>query len=384
MSFTKRDDHWQFAVDVGGTFTDCISRDAHGNQQWAKVLSSSITKGSVDKVVDSVRLSDPARCGDGPDFWRGYRLELFGESGQSLLTGEVQTFDDENGIFRLKHPLDSSGSLERFSGPLQYQLRSDESAPLLVIRKLLGMGIHQPLPPISVRLGTTRGTNALLTRSGASTALITTRGFGDVLAIADQTRPELFKLAVEKPSCLYQQVVEIDERILANGSVRLAPDANAVERQLRTLRETGIESVAICFLHGYKYPVHELLVGELAHEMGFSEISLSSEVAPLIKIVPRGETTVLDAYLNPILRQYLLDLTKKLHPDSRLRLMTSAGGLVPSGRFGGKESILSGPAGGVVGFSHVARRSGFTKSIGFDMGGTSTDVARYDGEFERS
>ena len=277
---------------------------------------------------------------------------------------------------------------------------------MLAIRWLLGLGVRDPIPPVAVRLGTTRGTNALITRRGARTALVTTRGFGDVLAIGYQNRPRLFELAIRKPAPLYAAVVEIDERVAADGVVLKSPDPSAIRRLLADVRKQGIESLAICLLHGSAHPGHERLVAEIAREIGFHDVSVSTEVAPLVKIVPRGDTTVMDAYLNPVLRTYIQSLRSALDvpllgdreggeserlrsPSSvttkgrtDLRIVTSAGGLVSAERFVGKDSILSGPAGGAVGFARVAEAAGFERAIGFDMGGTSTDVSRYDGRFE--
>jgi 5-oxoprolinase (ATP-hydrolysing) len=296
-----------------------------------------------------------------------------------LLGGETEIagFDPEEAVLRLAEPLDVAPAAGR-----AYELSSDEEAPIQAVRYLLGLGRQSPIPPVIVRLGTTRGTNALLTRQGAATAFVTTRGFGDILSIGCQNRPRLFDLAIRKPDPLYCEVVEIDERVTAEGKVLRAPDPEAVRRQLTALRRRGIESLAVCLLHAWMNPEHELHIGRVARELGFSEISLSSRVAPLVKIVPRGDTTVVDAYLNPVLRAYIEGLRRALG-NGRLQIITSAGGLVDADSFVGKDSILSGPAGGVIGFSHVARAAGFARAIGFDMGGTSTDVSRFDGGYQR-
>lgn len=202
------------------------------------------------------------------------------------------------------------------------------------------------------------------------------------MRIGYQNRPRLFDLAIRKPDPLFSEVVEIDERIAANGDVLKAPDPETVRRQLVVLRGQAIDSLAVCLLHAYKCPEHEQLVGRIARELGFAEISLSSRVAPLAKIVSRGDTTVVDAYLNPVLRAYINGLRTALDAG-RLQVLTSAGGLVDADFFVGKDSILSGPAGGVIGFSRVAQAAGFERSIGFDMGGTSTDVSRFDGGYQR-
>ena len=258
----------------------------------------------------------------------------------------------------------------------------DVPSPILGIHLLTDTKRTDQLPTCDVHLGTTRGTNALLTRTGSRTALVTSRGMKDFLTIGDQTRPHLFALTVVKPAPLFVDSFEIDERTLFDGTVELIPDPEKIRQQFSALHASGIESVAICLMHGYKFPQHEQMVGEIARQIGFRDVRLSSEVAPLIKIIPRGETTVLDAYLNPVIGEYLDTIQTMLGSDSSLKLMTSAGTLTTRSAFSGKDSVLSGPASGVVGSARVAQQLGYNQSIGFDMGGTSTDVSRFDGEFE--
>ncbi len=367
---------WEFWIDVGGTFTDCFARHCDGTTRRLKLLSSGITKGTVAEGSEATAIVDIARKRDPEQFWRGFRLRLLADDGATLAECTVGDFDAASGRLHF----DAALAVVPTPG-MRYELTSGEESPILAVRFLLGLRQDQSIPPVSMRLGTTRGTNALLTRRGARTAFVTTRGFGDVLRIGYQQRPKLFQLDIEKPSPLFGAVVEIDERILADGTVRRAPNVNEVRRQLLELQSQGVESIAICLLHADRYPAHERLVAQVAREVGFREISVSHEVAPLVKIVARGDTTVVDAYLNPVLRRYVETLATAL-PGSSLRLMTSAGGLVTPQQFRGKDSILSGPAGGVVGFARAAQTVGFERAIGFDMGGTSTDVARFDGRFE--
>ena len=366
---------WEFWIDVGGTFTDCVARTPAGELRQCKVLSSGVTKGWASERQGTDRLYDAGRLGEPDGFWVGYTLRLLSPQGDCLYSSLVTRCDGRSGL------LTCAAQLPPCEFPVHYELSAGEEAPILAIRRLLNVPLAQAIPPVSVRLGTTRGTNALLTRRGARTALITTRGFADVLEIANQDRPRLFDLEIRKPSPLAETVVEIDERLDSDGRVLQPLSEAAVLDRLRALATTGIESIAICLLHAFANPAHEERVEQLARAAGFSEISRSSQLAPLIKIVSRGDTTVVDAYLNPILRTYLRSLASRL-PGSTLRLMTSAGGLVDAARFVGKDSILSGPAGGVIGFSRVAEQAGFARSIGFDMGGTSTDVSRYDGRHE--
>lgn len=262
------------------------------------------------------------------------------------------------------------------------QLKMLSGGPLVVVsavRTLLGV-LEGPLPPCEVRLGTTRGTNALLTRTGARTALVTTRGFGDLPLIGNQDRPRLFDLAIHKREPLCEQIVEVSERVAVDGEVLEAVVPSEVSAVLNGLRASGITSLAVSLLHGFEHSSHEALIGEMAK--GFDNVSLGSEVAPFEKIVPRTETTILDAYLNPVLRDYIGAIRAGLGPNVVVRAMTSAGGLVDAAQFRGRDCILSGPAGGAVGYAAVARGAGFGRAIGFDMGGTSTDVSRWDGRHE--
>ncbi|MCA9052845.1 MAG: hydantoinase B/oxoprolinase family protein, partial [Planctomycetaceae bacterium] len=374
---------WQFWIDVGGTFTDCVALSPTGERCTEKVLSSAATKGVVTDWVDEWSFHDAARVGDPQDFWVGYQLQLVDAAGGRLQSGRVDAFESATGTFRVSEwtAVDST-SPARLPQGCAYELQSGEDAPLLAIRRMLGLTLDQSFPPGEVRLGTTRGTNALLERKGARTAFVTTRGFGDVLRIANQDRPRLFDLAIRKPEPLYERTIEADERLDVHGEVLQPLDRDPLLQELRSALAAGIESLAVCLLHAWVNPAHELQIEELAWEAGFREISLSHHVSPRIKIVPRGDTTVVDAYLTPILREYVGRLQTRLGDQMRLRLMTSAGGLVSPERFTGRDSILSGPAGGVIGFSRIAERAGFPRSIGFDMGGTSTDVARYDGVYD--
>ncbi|MFK7768011.1 MAG: hydantoinase B/oxoprolinase family protein [Mariniblastus sp.] len=289
---------------------------------------------------------------------------------------------DVGGTFTDCLAIDSLDPDKQYQTKVLSELDRTIPAPLLAIRKILKLDPADPIPDCSVHLGTTRGTNALLTRNGARTAFVTTRGFRDLLTIGDQARPHLFKLTVVKPQPLFETSIEVDERVLADGTVEVVPDLAMVRRQLMELKSSGIESVAICLMHGFRYPKHEQLIGEVARKIGFKDVRLSSDVAPLIKILARGETTVLDAYLNPVLGDYLDQIQSGLSSNSQLRLMTSAGGLVRREKFSGKDSVLSGPAGGIVGAARVAEQAGFKRVLTFDMGGTSSDVGRYDGEIE--
>ncbi len=268
------------------------------------------------------------------------------------------------------------------------------------IRELLGVADGEVIPAdrvSAVKMGTTVATNALLERKGDRTLLVVTRGFRDALRIGYQARPEIFAKEIILPEQLYEEVVEVDERVRADGTVERAPDAGTVRDDLQAAFDAGIRAVAIVFMHAYAYPEHEKTVADIAREIGFSQVSVSHEVSPLIKLVGRGDTTVVDAYLSPILRRYVEQVASELNggeldsaerltaPEAaRLMFMMSSGGLTAAELFQGKDAILSGPAGGVVGAVETSRMAGFENIIGFDMGGTSTDVSHYDGDYERA
>lgn len=253
------------------------------------------------------------------------------------------------------------------------------------IRELLGLGPEDAIPGERidvVRMGTTVATNALLERKGEPTALVITRGFGDALRIGYQNRPRLFDRRIELPSMLYERVIEVDERVMADGTVLQPPDLDALTQSLRQALADGINALAVVCLHGHLHRSHEDLIGDLARRLGFAQVSLSSEVSPLMKVVSRGDTTVVDAYLSPVLRRYVDRLGAEL-PGVRLLFMQSHGGLTDARHFRGKDAVLSGPAGGIVGMIQMSERAGLGRVIGFDMGGTSTDVSHYAGGYER-
>ncbi|MGW1607124.1 hydantoinase/oxoprolinase family protein, partial [Streptomyces eurythermus] len=267
---------------------------------------------------------------------------------------------------------------------LTHKLLSDNparyaDAAVAGVRELLG---DSQEPVDAVRMGTTVATNALLERKGERTLLVVTRGFGDALRIAYQNRPRIFARRIELPELLHERVVEVDERLAADGTVLRAPDLDALAGPLRQAYDDGIRALAVVCLHSHLDPGHERAVGGLAARIGFPQISLSSEVSPLMKLVPRGDTAVVDAYLSPVLRRYVRHIAEELR-GVRLMFMQSNGGLTEAGQFRGKDAVLSGPAGGIVGMARMSQRAGYERVIGFDMGGTSTDVSHFAGAYER-
>jgi len=254
------------------------------------------------------------------------------------------------------------------------------------IRRLLELSPGAPITPGQVecvKMGTTVATNALLERKGDRTLLVTTRGFRDALRIAYQARPRLFDRHIVLPELLYERVIEADERVGARGELVTPLDAVALRCELQAAFAAGIRACAIVFLHGYRYTDHERAAAALARAIGFTQVSVSHEVSPLMKLVSRGDTTVVDAYLSPILRRYVDQVAAQM-PGVRLFFMQSSGGLTEAHHFQGKDAILSGPAGGIVGMVRTAVAGGHNRVIGFDMGGTSTDVSHYAGQFERA
>src|SRR6266571_3542240 len=300
------------------------------------------------------------------------------------MTGRWEFWIDRGGTFTdvvAKQPNGDLAVRKLLSeDPARYQ-----DAVIEGIRQVLGVPAPEPIPVErigSVRLGTTVATNALLERRGEATALVITRGFADALRIGYQNRPRIFDRKIILPELLYSRVIEAPERVSAQGEVMLPLDEDSLARDLRGAYEEGFRAIAVVCMHGYRYPRHEQRIGEIARGIGFTQVSESHKTSPLMKLVSRGDTTVVDAYLSPILARYIDQVARELR-GVRLLFMQSSGGLADARRFRGKDSILSGPAGGIVGMARTGTAAGFGRVIGFDMGGTSTDVSHYAGEFER-
>ncbi len=303
----------------------------------------------------------------------------------STSEGKWQFWVDRGGTFTDIVARRPDGSLHAYKllseNPERYK-----DAAIQGIRDQLGIDQDTPVPDDlidAVKMGTTVATNALLERKGDRTLLVITEGFADQLRIGYQNRPKIFARKIVLPELLYEQVAEVKERYNAQGEELEPVDTAGARVSLKAGYDDGIRSVAICFMHGYRYHDHEKIVAEIAREIGFTQVSVSHEVSPLMKLVGRGDTTVVDAYVSPILRRYVDQVAASLG-DVRLMFMQSNGGLTDARFFQGKDSILSGPAGGIVGAARTAAMAGYTKLIGFDMGGTSTDVAHYNGEYERA
>ena len=304
------------------------------------------------------------------------------------LTGRWHIWIDRGGTFTDLVALGPDGQIRALK-LLSESAEHYADAAIEGIRRLLGLAQDASLPEekiAAVHMGTTVATNALLERKGARTVLVATEGLRDQLRIGYQHRPKLFVRRIDRPAPLYERVVEARERIDADGRVLTPLDEVALERDLAAARADGIEACAIVLMHGYRHIAHEETAARIARKLGFAQVSVSHHVSPLMKYVSRGHTTVADAYLSPVLRNYVEKVAKPLGAaarDGRLRFMRSSGALADAEHFSGKDALLSGPAGGVIGMAETAKRAGFDKVIGFDMGGTSTDVSRFDGVFER-
>ncbi len=385
---------WKVWIDTGGTFTDCLAIDPDGATHRAKVLSTSALRGRIagvgargDILFVEQDWNAPAR------FIDGMRVRVPGVTRPDAEPRAVG-FDPEGGAIRIDRPLAGSPP----AGAM-FEAVSGEEAPILAARLVTRTPPDRALPPIEMRLGTTRGTNALLERTGAPVALYITRGFADLLEIGTQQRPDLFALRIVKPPMLYAAVVEVPERLNADGSVLRPLDLSGLEAPVRRLVAEGVRSASVALLHSWLNPEHERALETFLRLSGFEHVSCSADLSPTIKILPRAETAVVNAYLAPVIEGYLGRVSASLsgiglpgdaappgRAVPRLHIMTSAGGLFGAPAFRPKDSLLSGPAGGVAGAAAAAARSGLTRVIAFDMGGTSTDVARIEdgasGEYE--
>lgn len=376
---------YYFSIDTGGTFTDCIARDSSGKEYRRKVLSNSTLRGNIIKQIDAKTFKIRETWNLEKDIIKGYEFKVLQQDHPKVI---VEGFDIDKELIVLSQPLDFEVVNRSF------EITANEEAPILAVRLITQTSLDEPLPPIHMKLGSTKGTNALLENKGAKIVFFVTKGFKDLLKIGTQQRPDIFAMHVEKPEPLHYKVVEVEERLAASGETLqslVLPDVQVLEE----LKAEGITSAAVALMNAYKNPAHEQAVKNFLIEHGFTDVSVSTELSSLIKFLPRAETTVVNAYLSPVINSYLgniantlqvvqdYDSTQEKNTDSSyLQVMTSAGSLVQSQNFQPKDSLLSGPAGGVVGASTIGKMSGHNRLITFDMGGTSTDVARYDNEFD--
>jgi 5-oxoprolinase (ATP-hydrolysing) len=354
---------WRIRVDTGGTFTDAWAIGPDGVERRAKILSDG-----------TLRCRLVAREGEG---WLT-DSELVAPEGSLVgwSCGAAKVTASRDGARWLKFD-DEARDL---AADDIIELSCGDEAPVAVARLLTGTPAGQPLPPVDFRVATTRGTNALLERKGATLAFFTTAGFGDLLVSRDQRRDRLFSLDQPVPEVLPAFTAGIDGRHDAAGDEVVPLDEAALRRAAAEALQAGCTVAAVAFLHSWREPAHELRAAEILRAAGFTRVILSSDVAPLIRLLPRAETAVAEAFLTPVMENFVRRVSEPLG-GCEPWLMTSAGGLVPASRFRPKDSLLSGPAGGLVGAAELARAAGFPKVLTFDMGGTSTDVARIDGPF---
>ncbi len=386
LSLIQTERKWvdQVWCDVGGTFTDCFLVRRNGQRLYTKILSSGMVKGTAERWLNETTFVDTTRRSDPAGFWIGAEVRWLNTNGTVVATSRCVEFDPVAGTVTIDRLQSEECFLSDSANCVRYELACGLEAPVLATRWLLGCSLSERLPALEVRLGTTRGTNALLTRNGEPCAFVTTKGFADLVRIGYQERPDLFALAVRKRLPLHHCVAEIDERLAADGSVLTPIDVDSTKRTLQELYATGIRSIAVCLLHAYCNSNHELIAEQIAQQIGFTCICISSQVSPSIKAVLRSETTLLDAYLTPIIQGYLARVAKEfgLDENRRMRVMTSSGGLVAADLYRGKDSVLSGPAGGAVAIEAIASAMSESRCIGLDMGGTSTDVCRIDGKLQ--
>ena len=386
---------WKFFIDTGGTFTDCLAESPGGQSFRSKVLSSSAIRGVISEHDSKRRFTIKLNQKISGKFFTGYSI-LFLELPDSHFT-----ITDSDGM---KITINSDlPEVLTDAKAIPFEIYSPEEAPVFATRIITNTPLGNPLPPLNMRLSTTKGTNALLERQGAKSLFFITEGFGDLLRIRNQQRPDLFSLNIQKTVPFYSKIIEVPERLNADGSVLKGIDLDELKIRIKPhLAET--ESAGICLMHSYLNPDHEKKLESLLTGLDVKRISRSSALSPTIKIVPRATTTDVNAFLSPVMENYLESISGVLG-DSQLKIMTSAGSLADSASYCPKDGLLSGPAGGVIGAAAIGKRvskslsglphkknkthvgsedvskenlTGFEKIISFDMGGTSTDVARYD------
>jgi len=364
------ENNWKIWVDTGGTFTDCLAIDPNDQLFRIKILSSGKLKGTI--ISNSGRrLKVSVNWPVAEDIFEGYKLCIEGLSGET---------------FEVKRTMLASGVIEIDRDPgvikdLGFEIFSGEEAPIVATRLATKRRLDQSFPSLEMRLGSTKGTNALLEGKGSRVVFITTSGHREMLEIGTQQRPDIFALNVVKNLPFYDTVIEIEERINSSGEIVHEINKFSIEDIKRHFDINEECAFAICLMNAYQNPKHEILVSEYLENAGFRYISVSSCLANEIGILTRAQTTMVNAYLSRVIEEYLTSVKSKI-ADASLRVMTSAGGLVDADLFNPKDSLMSGPAGGVVGCASVARLHHFKKILSFDMGGTSTDVSRYDQRYD--
>jgi len=356
---------WQILIDTGGTFTDCLAIDTDGTVRRLKVLSTSILRVSLETQFAGNRIAISKNLQVNPSSLVGYPIRSIVGS----IAGKIIDASDKEGWLEISGAGDWSNQ--------EIEVCSDEEVPVFAVRLITNTSKEQQLPDIDLRLGSTKGTNALLERKVAKTALIINAGFEDLLLIGTQQRPNIFNLRIEKKRQFYEEVYGLNTRQDYNGVIRVPLTDFELDNIIKKLRGNNIEAVAVAFLNSYKNTSQEEFVQEKLRSAGFKYISLSSQLSPEIKFLKRAETAVVNACLAPIIEDYVEGIQSALTPNSSFEIMSSSGGLHTAERFAPKDSLLSGPAGGIVGAASLAERIGKEKVITLDIGGTSADVAHY-------
>ncbi len=364
---------WKIAIDTGGTFTDCYASGPDGVPVRFKVLSSGKLRGVVKGLAQGSLLSVDQNWALSKDILAGYSFSrLTGPSDAAT----VLAFDPVQSILTLDRKIHDCQPGDEF------ELDAGEEAPVLAMRMITGTSLSDTFPEIDLRLGTTKGTNALLEHKGSPSLLITTTGFADLPLIGDQQRPDLFALQIHKSKPLLNHVIEVDERIDCNGNIIKELTESEINRVLRKVFRLRPEVIAIALMNSFSNPVHENNLANILRTAGYKHVSVSSGLEKVIKFFPRMQTTLVNAYLLPMMNRYLDNIRECLGDRGQFSVMTSSGGLVSISKFHPKDSLLSGPAGGVAGAATIARKLSLDSILAFDMGGTSTDVSRYAGEFD--
>jgi 5-oxoprolinase (ATP-hydrolysing) len=373
MKSDEKDVHLKLCIDTGGTFTDCIGVLPDGTFVRCKVLSNSTIRGSAQILDDQHTIKIDTGYSVKNNFYKGYDLSFTGKpKSKYRIISSVGT--DNSLELEQRVPFEPGTFLPAI-------IHSNEEAPVFAARLLTDTSPDDQFPPLNMRLSTTKGTNSLLERNGGKTLFLVTEGFADLLKIRNQQRPELFTLNIRKPIPFYSKIVEVNERLDAGGKVIKPLDAENLSELLKPLVK-DIDAAAVCFMHAYKNPEHEQLAASVLKDLGVLRVSTSSGLSSSIKMVPRAITADINAFLAPVMESYLENILSTIGKSS-LKVMTSAGTLAASESYKPVDGLLSGPAGGVIGAAAIGNRNGFRKIISFDMGGTSTDVSRYDGEMDR-
>lgn len=364
---------YKLYIDTGGTFTDCVACLPSGEIIRKKILSDGSLRGRVKRVISPGIIEIDESWNIFSDILIDYKFSLISDPDQKI---SIISYNWKKKILQLSADISIINSNNK-----SFQIFSGEEAPVMLARIITETNINSTLPAVEMRIGSTRGTNALLEKKGEELLLFVTKGFKDVLIIGNQQRPDIFSLNVEKSEPLCNNIIEVNERINSNGEIIKKFDPENISEKIKSYSKKGIAVAGIALLNSYKNSEHETELKSVLKKSGFSYISVSIELGSRIKYLQRVETTVVNAYLSPVIGQYLNNISKKIQADNIL-VMNSAGGLIKKTSFNPKDSLLSGPAGGVVGASSICKKAGINKFISFDMGGTSTDVSRYDNEFD--